>query len=364
MDQPAYLDHNASTPVKPAVLGLMFDVLKMAGNASSIHFYGRNTRKFIETARSQIATALDVGPQQVVFNSGATEGNNTILKGFAGKRILVSAVEHPSVIESGVTLEQIPVDANGVVNLDALDGLIANGAPPALISVMYVNNETGVIQPVAAIAERAKKCGALFHCDAVQAFGRIPFSRASVGADFLTLSSHKIGGPQGAGAIIFAAKAPLPKLMHGGGQERRQRAGTENAAAIAGFGLAAELAMHDMPAYQQLSALRARIETHIANDPRVTMFGDKADRVANTLSFAVAGFPSETQLMQYDLAGVAVSSGSACSSGTVKPSHVLMAMGADEATAKSAIRVSLGWNTTENDIEKFLRAWDKIAGKK
>jgi len=364
MSMPSYLDHNASTPAKPAVLELVFDVLKSTGNASSVHFYGRHSRKLIEAARAQIGAALEVGPQQVVFNSGATEGNNTILKGFAGKRILVSAIEHPSVLQSCITNpEQIAVTPDGTVDLESFERQIAQGEPPALVSVMLVNNETGVIQPVAEIAKIARAHGALFHCDAVQALGRIPFTREALGADFITLSSHKIGGPQGAGAIIFAAKAPLPKLLHGGGQERRQRAGTENVAAIAGFGLAAELAIAEMEEFQRLSSLRATIENALKTDDRVRIYGTGAARVSNTISFSMRGFPSETQLMQYDLAGIAVSAGSACSSGTVKPSHVLIAMGASEDEAKSAIRVSLGWNTSEKEIEKFIEAWNKIRGK-
>lgn len=361
MTLPAYLDYNASAPAKPRVLEAMFDVLKETGNASSIHFYGRNARKHVEAARLQLARALDVGPQQIVFNSGATEGNNTIIKGFAGKRILVSAIEHPSILESGVAVEQIAVTRDGIIDLESFEQQISKGEAPSLISIMLVNNETGVIQPVAEAAAIAKRYGALVHTDAVQALGRIPFTRESLGVDFITLSSHKIGGPQGAGAICFAAKAPLPKLMHGGGQERRQRAGTENVAAIAGFGLAADLAISEMPSFQALSSLRDKLETQLLQKSDVTIYGQKTARVSNTTSFSLTDAPSETQLMNYDLSGVCVSSGSACSSGTIKPSHVLLAMGASEEDAKCAIRVSLGWNSTEKDIEKFLEAWNKIS---
>ncbi len=360
MSSPIYLDFNASAPAKPKVLELMFDVLKETGNASSIHFYGRNARKHVEHARSQIAAALDVGPQQIVFNSGATEGNNTILNGFRGKRVLVSAVEHPSILQSCISNpEKIVVTKDGVVDLDAFEKQIATGEAPALVSVMLVNNETGVIQPVAEIAAIAKKYGALVHSDAVQAFGRIPFTRESLGVDFITLSSHKIAGPHGAGAICFAAKAPLPKLIFGGGQERRQRAGTENIAAIAGFGLAAELAIADMPEFQKLETLRNRLESALKQNDKIIIYGENAPRVANTTSFSMQGSPSETQLMNYDLSGIAVSAGSACSSGTIKPSGVLLAMGASEDDAKCAIRVSLGWNSTEKDVEIFLTAWDR-----
>lgn len=364
MTLPAYLDFNASAPTKPQVLELTFDVLKETGNASSIHFYGRNARKHIENARSQIAKVLDVGPQQIVFNSGATEGNNTILNGFRDKRVLVSAIEHPSILQSCIANpEKIAVTTDGVVDLEAFEKQIAQGEPPALVSVMLVNNETGVIQPVAEIAKIAKKYGSLVHTDAVQALGRIKFTREELGVDFITLSSHKIGGPQGAGAICFAAKAPLPKLLFGGGQERRQRAGTENVAAIAGFGLATELALQDIEKFQSLRILREKIETRLLESNRVTIYGHNAPRVSNTTSFSVSGSPSETQLMNYDLSGAAVSSGSACSSGTIKPSGVLIAMGASEEDAKCAIRVSLGWSSTEKDIEIFLSAWDKMRSK-
>ncbi len=364
MTIPAYLDHNASTPLKSKVLELMFDVLKQGGNASSIHFYGRNARKSVEHARSQIAGTLEVDPQQIVFNSGATEGNNTILSGFRDKRVLVSSIEHPSVLQSCISNpEKIAVTKDGVVDLEAFEKQIAAGEPPALVSVMLVNNETGVIQPVKEIAGIAKKYGALVHTDAVQAFGRIPFTRESLGVDYLTVSSHKIGGPHGAGAICFAAKAPLPKLIFGGGQERRQRAGTENIASIAGFGLAAELAIADMSEFQKLAALRDKLENALKQSDKITIYGENAARVANTTSFSLRGAPSETQLMNYDLSGAAVSSGSACSSGAVKPSHVLIAMGASEEDAKCSIRVSLGWNSNEKDIETFLQAWNRISAK-
>ena len=364
MTLPAYLDFNASAPPKPDVLDVVIDVLKETGNASSIHFYGRNSRKHVEAARLQIAQTLDVGAQQIVFNSGATEGNNTILSGFRGQRVLVSSIEHPSILQSCISNpEKIAVTKDGAVDLEAFERQIASGDTPALVSVMLVNNETGVIQPVAEIAAIAKKYGALVHTDAVQAYGRIPFTRESLGVDFITLSSHKIGGPQGAGAIVFAAKAPLPKLIFGGGQERRQRAGTENIASIAGFGKAAELAIKDMPQFQSLSAHRDKLEKQLKTSNRVTIYGENASRVSNTTSFSMSGAPSETQLMNYDLSGASVSSGSACSSGAVKPSHVLVAMGANEDEAKCSIRVSLGWNSTEKDIEIFLSAWDKIAAK-
>jgi cysteine desulfurase len=356
-----YLDHNATTPIRPEVIGLMSRVMSETGNASSIHSFGRTARKHVEDARGQIARAFDVGPQQIIFNSGATEGNNTILKGFSGRRVLVSAIEHASVIESGVEADIIPVTHDGVIDLDALKNLLAQGPTPALVSTMLVNNETGVIQPVADIAQLAKDAGACVHVDAVQAVGRIAFTRAQLNADFVTISAHKFGGPQGVGAIIMAPKAPLPKLLHGGGQERRQRAGTENVAGIAGLGLAVEQATADIPRFQTLAARRDDLENFLLDSGRgIRIYGRAAPRVANTISLSLTGSTSETLLMAFDLEGIALSSGSACSSGTVKPSHVLMAMGVGEEEAKCSLRVSLGWSTTVQDLDDFKAAWDKV----
>ena len=361
MKRPVYLDYNATTPIRPEVIRLMSEVMAAPGNASSIHSYGRLARKTIEDARSQIATAFDVGPQQIIFNSGATEGNNTILKGFSGQRVLISAIEHSSIIESGVKAELIPVTKTGVVDLLAYKKLLAEDPKPALVSVMYVNNETGVIQPIAEIARLAKEAGAVFHTDVSQAVGRIAFTREQLGADFMTFCAHKFGGPQGAGAIIMAPKAPLPKLMHGGGQERRQRAGTENVAAIAGFGLALDMAMKELLQYQELASKRDALEEMLlASTTAIQIHGRSEERVANTISLSLSGTTSETLLLALDLEGMALSSGSACSSGTVKPSHVLMAMGVPEDEAKCSLRISLGWNTSDQDIEDFTKAWNNV----
>ncbi|MEK7801881.1 MAG: aminotransferase class V-fold PLP-dependent enzyme, partial [Pseudomonadota bacterium] len=217
MQKNIYLDHNATTPIRPPARDAVIAAMDVIGNASSTHFHGRECRKIIETARRQIASTLDVGNGQIIFNSGATEGNNTILKGFAGKRILVSATEHPSIIESGTIVETIAVDENGLIDLNAFSEQLRNGIPPALVSVMYVNNETGVIQPITDIAKLAKESGALIHSDCVQAYGRIPFTRESLGVDIITISSHKIGGPQGVGALVIAPHIQIPKLLEGGG---------------------------------------------------------------------------------------------------------------------------------------------------
>ncbi len=347
-----YLDHNATSPARPAVIDAVAGHMGVAGNASSVHKAGRDARAVIEDARRAVAQMAGVEAKQVLFTSGATEGNNTVLKSFKGP-ILTSGIEHPSVMEAAQAA-RVPMGAEGLIDLGALEKMLAE-TPGALVSVMWVNNETGVIQPVDAIAALAKQYGALFHCDAVQAAGRIPLKPVS---DYMTLTAHKFGGPQGVGALIVAPKAPPVKLLSGGGQERRQRAGTENVAGIAGFGVAAGEALAQMDAYRKLAAWRDRIETSL---PGIHVFGADAPRVANTTCFALEGVIADTQLMALDLAGICVSSGSACSSGSVKPSHVLDAMGIAPHLATCALRVSLGWSTTEADVDTFIAAYARLA---
>ena len=348
-----YLDHNATSPTKPAVIDAVAAAMRAHGNASSVHASGRDARGVVEDARKKIAQVFGVESKQVIFTSGATEANNTIIKSYAG-RILTSGIEHPSVVEA-VKAERIPVHADGIVDVVALEKMMTDTSSggAALVSVMWVNNETGVIQPVEKISALCQQHGVKFHCDAVQAMGRIPVSLV---ADYVTVSAHKIAGPMGVGAIIVAPKAPPVKLIHGGGQERRQRAGTENVAGIAGFGVAAALC--DVNAFQKLSALRDKIENEI---PGITVFGQNSPRVANTTCFALPGVVADTQLMALDLAGFCVSSGSACSSGSVKPSHVLEAMGIDPAIANCALRVSLGWNTSTDDVDSFIATYKKLS---
>jgi cysteine desulfurase len=354
----AYFDHNASAPLRPCARAIMVEAMDITSNPSSIHADGRVGRKYIETARRVIGETFDVSPNQIIFTSGATEANNTILKGFAGKRILVGATEHLSVLESGVPVTSIPVDENGIIKLDELENLLRDNVT-ALVSVMYVNNETGVIQPISDIAALAHKYGALFHVDAVQAYGRIPFTREVINADFITISSHKIGGPLGAGAIIFKPQTTVPVLLHGGGHERRQRAGTENFMAIAGFGAASIDAVNQIPEFQKLSVWRDAIEIKLVADGCM-IFGNIAARVSNTICFAHPTKDSQTMLMAFDMNGISLSSGSACSSGTIKPSHVLQAMNIAPDLINRALRLSFGWNTTQNDIDLFLKIWDKV----
>lgn len=356
-----YLDHNATTPPKIAVREKMLHVLSLPANASAIHKMGRHARLMIEDARAVLSTALHANARDViVFTSGATEANNMVLQKCAVERVIVSAIEHPSVLNAAPdTRDVVPVLPSGVTDLDALESMLQGNTRQTLISVMMVNNETGVIQPIEDVVRLAKKYGCLVHTDAVQAFGRIPLDLARLGVDFVTLSAHKMGGPQGVGALVICNCVALPPLARGGNQEKNLRAGTENLAGIAGFAEAVKLI--DIQEYAKLSALRDRLEDELsAIAPALHIFGKDAPRVANTSMFALPGISSETQLIALDLAGICVSNGSACSSGTVKASHVLRAMGADAAMAGSSLRVSLGWDTTAADIDRFIAEWKKM----
>lgn len=359
---PVYLDCNATMPLRPDAAETMLRVMQEPGNASAIHGFGRAARRHVEDARAAVANLAATSPAYVVFTSGATEANNIVLKTFAGEKIFTSAIEHPSVLEAAPDAVRIPVTPDGVIDLAVLERLL-QAEKPDLISVMLVNNETGVIQPVADIVRMVRRLSpqTRIHTDAVQAAGRIGIDFSALQADYMTLSAHKMGGPQGAGAIIMAPGAKIEKLFHGGGQEKRQRPGTENVAAIAGFGVAAKIAQETMPEFQALSALRDALETRLKTlEPRLKIFGASAPRVSNTSQISLPGVPAETQLMALDLEGIAVSSGSACSSGTVKPSHVLKAMGASDSEALGAMRISMGWNTTPEDIDRFCAAWEKM----
>ena len=358
MADAVYLDYNATAPLKPEVLDAVAVALRQTGNASSVHRFGRWARREVETARSRVADLVGVSPDHVIFTSGGTEANNLVFAGVARERTIVSAIEHDSVHGAAADAETIPVTRDGVVDLDVLAGLLTSDDRRALVSIMLANNETGVIQPVAEAAMLAHAAGALIHCDAVQAVGRIPVDVATLGVDFLALSAHKFGGPQGSGALVVKEDSPLRPMLRGGGQERNRRAGTENVAALVGFGAAALSARRDLDRQVELALLRDALEARIrAILPTAIVFGASARRLANTSCFSSPGVPSATQVMALDLAGVAVSAGSACSSGKIGPSHVLAAMGASPAEAECAIRVSLGWRSHRSDIDRFVDAW-------
>jgi cysteine desulfurase len=366
----AYLDWNATAPLRPAARAAMLAAMEVTGNASSVHAEGRAARRLIEEARAGVAALAGAEPQNAIFSSGATEANMLALTPEIGgaprrDRLFVSAIEHPSVRGGGrfaaEDVEELSVTADGIVDLEALGAALAKAKHP-LVSVMVANNETGVVQPVREVAEIVHAAGGLLHVDAVQSAGRLPIGMAELGADLMSLSSHKIGGPQGAGALIRRTGLSPEPLIRGGGQERGFRAGTENVAAIAGFGAAAEAALTGLttePA--RMAVLRDRLEAEIqAITPNVVIFGERAERLPNTSLVAVPGTKAETALIAFDLNGIALSSGSACSSGKVQPSHVLAAMGVESDLARAALRISLGWETTESDLGKLLNAWKKV----
>ena len=357
-----YLDWNATAPLRPEAAAAVSEALASWGNPSSVHRRGRVARRIIERAREEIAGLLGgVDPRGVVFVSGGTEANNLALLGTDRERVLVSAVEHDSVRQVLPTAETIPVDRDGVVARDALDRLLAADPRPALVSVMFANNETGVIQPVGEIASLARRYGALFHCDAVQAAGRLALDTGAIGADLISLSAHKLGGPPAVGALVVTGDLDLASLLRGGGQERGRRAGTENVPGIAGFAAAAKAAVEEIAAYDRVRVLRASLEAEIAvAAPEAVIYGTGVMRLPNTSAIAMPGVAAETQVIALDLDGVMVSAGAACSSGKVGPSHVLAAMGVDAALAASTIRVSLGGSSSETDIAHFLHAWTAL----
>ena len=364
-----YLDYNAGAPLRPGVAAAMAAALADCGNPSSVHAAGRRARGRIEAARHAVALLAGADPSGLVFTSGGTEANALALTGSGRERVLVSAVEHASVRDAVPTAEIIPVDGDGVVDLAGLERLLAADSRPALVSVMLANNETGVVQPVAALAELAHRAGALVHCDAAQAAGRLNVSMSQIHVDFLTLSAHKLGGPAGIGAVALAdPDFPLAPMLLGGGQERRRRAGTENLAGIVGFGIAAIAARDDVERGDiilEMGDLRDRLEAAaLARVSGAVVVGRGAARLANTSCLALPGVAAQVQVMALDLEGVMVSAGAACSSGKVAESAVLAAMGLAPEIAGSAVRVSLGWASRWADAERFLAAWAGLAARK
>ncbi|MGY3475785.1 cysteine desulfurase family protein [Bradyrhizobium ottawaense] len=367
-----YLDWNATTPLRAEARRAMLAAWDLVGNPSSVHAEGREARRLIEEARATLAVAVGALPRNVVFTSAGTEANALALSpslrrssGGPVERLLVSAVEHASVLAGGRfaadKIGLIPVMRSGVVDLDHLRSLLRDGAP-ALVSVMAANNETGALQPVAEVARIVHKAGGLLHVDAIQALGKIPFEINAKGADLATFSAHKVGGPKGVGALVVAeGLTGLEPLLRGGGQELNRRAGTENVAGIAGFGAAVKVALQTLSGdAAQMVTLRTRLENGIRAIAGATIFSEDVRRLPNTVLFTAPGLKAETAVIGFDLEGIAVSSGSACSSGKVQPSHVLSAMGYDPAVAQGAVRLSLGWSTEPDDINRALEAWRKL----
>jgi cysteine desulfurase len=355
----SYLDYNASAPVRPEVALAMADALGRTGNPSSVHQAGRKARAALEDARAAVAALVGAPAHAVVFTSGGTEANNQALQSVSGTK-LVSAIEHDSVLAAAPDALRIPVDGHGVIDLERL-GEQLETVRPALVSVMLANNETGVVQPVQEVVARARRHGALVHCDAVQAAGKITIGISVLGVDLMTLSAHKLGGPPGVGALVLGPGIEPIALHHGGAQERRWRPGTENLPGIVGFARACELAAADTDWQHRVRALRDRLEAQIAAiAPEARVLGRAAPRLANTSCLTMPGVGNQIQLIDLDLAGIAVSAGSACSSGKVGPSHVLAAMGVAAEEAQTAIRVSLGWASTAADVDRFVAAWGRL----
>ena len=377
---PVYLDHAATTPVRPEVLEAMLPYLtdQAFGNPSSAHRYGRAARAGIEQARREVAQAVGAEPNQVIFTSGGTEADNLGIIGAAlasrdrGGSVcaVVSAIEHKAVLAAAHAVCHLggreivlPVDGRGRVSLEALDAALAER--PAVVSIMWVNNEVGVVQPVAEIAQRCRATGVVFHTDAVQAFGKLPVSMADLPCTLLTLSGHKIGAPKGVGALIVRDRKAVEAIIHGGGQQYGIRPGTENVAGAVALGRAALLAAREQPEEApRLRALRARLAERLrAAVADLTVNGDDGDTAPHVLNVAVAGADSEALLMHLDLAGVAASSGSACSTGAVEPSHVLVAMGVPRELALGAIRFSLGRESTDEDVDRVAEVMPAVVAK-
>ena len=361
-----YFDHNATTALDARVLEAMLPYLRgQQGNPTSRHGFGRTARQAIDLAREQVAAAVGAHPSQVTFTSGGTEANNTAIKGIAAThtpaQMVCSAIEHPAVskpmqslLGRGWKMTRTPVDQDGKVDLAALETLLQQKT--ALVSVMLANNETGVLQDIPAIAGLARRYGALLHTDAVQALGKVAVDFTASGANAMSLSGHKIHGPQGVGALILDKRVDLQPLLEGGGQEKGLRSGTENIAAIVGFGMACELATRDLERHaEKIRGLRDQFEQGLV-ELGATVFGQGAERLPNTSFFALPNIEGETLVMALDRQGYAVASGSACSSDSIEPSHVLLAMGIAPEVARGAVRVSLGARNSAAQVDALLQA--------
>jgi cysteine desulfurase len=374
MSRRVYLDWNATTPLRQQAREAMAAAWDLCGNPSSVHAEGREARRLVEDARAVVAGAMGADARDVVFTSGGTEANALALTPGLRRstsppveRLVVSAIEHASVLAGGRyptdKVDILGVTRSGLVDLDQLRARVADG-PPALVSVMHANNETGAIQPVAEIADIVHGAGGLLHVDAIQAFGKILCNVKALNADLVSVSAHKLGGPKGVGALVLAGGLFGPDaLLRGGGQEQGRRAGTENVVGIAGFAAAVKVAMTSLEDdMNRVEKLRNRLETGLRKTRNLLVFCENVPRLPNTTLFSAPSLKAETAVIGFDLEGIAVSSGSACSSGKVQPSHVLEAMGSGPELARGAVRLSLGWSTTEEDIDRALEAWRTLSG--
>lgn len=365
-----YLDHNATAPVRPEVIEAVADAMTRDGNSSSVHEEGRRARKAVEDARERLRALVNAPVNGVIFTSGGTEAIHYALHGMVGaghvRRIFISAIEHAAVpgnaATTGAEVEIVPATATGIIDLEALKECVRSYREESgdgfMLCLMFANNETGVLQPVREAADIVHEAGGYLFVDAAQAAGKVPVNFVMSGADIMAVTAHKFGGPVGIGALIAGPNLALEPVMRGGGHESNRRAGTHNVPAIAGFGVACDLAVESLARAADIAALRNHME-YAAIEAGAKIWGASTERLPGTLCLSAEGFPGATQLMSMDLAGIAISAGSACSSGKAKPSHVLTAMGASEEEATSAIRVSLGWNSTAEDSDAFIREWPK-----
>lgn len=356
-----YLDYNSTAPMRPEVIQAMTETMQLPANASSVHALGRKAKQQLEEARKVVADAVSAWPNEVIFTSSGTEANNMALRSFYERPLLVGATDHSSVTQTAKRVggDTLPVDGEGLIDLDVLESKLRSLKQPAFVSVMLANNETGVIQPVEKISKLTRQYDAILHCDAVQALGKMTVDMGALGADMLTISAHKFGGPVGVGALVARQDLPVKPLIIGGGQEQRRRGGTQSVALATGFAVAIQCG-RSREWVKPVEDWLAHMEESICKvAPDAIIIGGETGRLSNTSMIMMPGVTSETQMMTFDLEGVCVSAGSACSSGRVEPSHVLKAMGYSEKTASSVIRISAGWNTQEGDIKYFTELWQK-----
>jgi cysteine desulfurase len=362
--QAIYLDYNATVPIRPEVIKVMVEVMEEGGNPSSIHGIGRKAKSRMEDARSTIASIINCRPQMIVFTSGGTEANNMAILSSGRSRMITTNVEHDSIrsVSSRFdgTVDILSVDQDGIIDLGELRQLLKIDGENTVVSILYANNETGVLQDVKAISEVVHAAGALLHIDAIQAVSKVPIDFMALGVDMMSISSHKTGGPQGVGALVAFEKLPVRSFILGGGQEVGRRGGTENIAGIVGFATAISLVPQSLKKMNELETWRDEIEEKLLEHaPQACFFGKKARRLPNVSTIYMPGVTSETQVMNFDLDKICISSGSACSSGKVKSSHVIDAMSSDENIATSTIRISLGWGSEHSDVDAFIASWKK-----
>jgi cysteine desulfurase len=360
-EKSVYLDYNATCPLRTEVKEAILDTLNEPANPSSVHSSGRRARAKIEKSRIQVANLVGSKPENIIFTSGATEADILAIKGTQHTEVIISSIEHDAVLSAVPEAKKVPVDANGLICLEALGRILSESKQPSLVSIMWANNETGVIQPIKEIVKIASFYGAIVHADAVQALGKVPVDFNKSDLDMMSISGHKIGGVSGSGALIIKDEIKLQPLMVGGGQERGQRSGTENIIGIVGFGAAAEALSINNGEQNEIRRLRDLFEIKLLEQvPSVEILCKNVPRLGNTSAVVMPGVSAETQVMAFDLEGIYISAGAACSSGKVKQSHVIKAMGIGGEALTNTIRVSFGWQNKESDVGRLVDAWLKL----